>query len=290
MPNPSHDETDHSLMSIVKRDINFGIGDTPSPRWCDNNEVRTAIFDAFSLFLPEGERFFIRSVHAYLNDITDERLREDVRAFSAQEAYHTREHEAYNNGLRQEGLSLEDINKDIKKFLGGIKNNLERLSVTVGLEHLTACLGYVTLKHPEILSQSDPRYKDLWTWHALEELEHKAVAFEVFQLASSKLPNWQAYLLRCGAMLIVTRHFTRMHFNLTLKILRARKHRMTWKTNLAIRWALWGRPGYFRRIFWHYLQFLRPNFFPDHSSELSIAQPWREYFNKRATNRRENHV
>lgn len=48
-------------MSILKRDIDFGIGKMPAPRWCDDDEIRTAFFDAFSLFLPEGERFFIRS-------------------------------------------------------------------------------------------------------------------------------------------------------------------------------------------------------------------------------------
>lgn len=279
-----------SEMSILKRDIDFGIGKMPAPRWCDDDEIRTAFFDAFSLFLPEGERFFIRSVHHYLPQITDPRLLNHIKGFSAQEAYHTREHEAYNGAMRGEGLPVDEIYQHIRKLLGTVKGNLERLSVTVGLEHLTACLGYVTLKYPEILSHSDPRYREIWTWHSLEEVEHKAVAFEVFQVVSAKLPKWKAYLLRCGSMLLATKYISRMQFDLAIEILRARGYKTTWRNKFALLWVMLGTPGYYRRIFWYYLSFLKPNFFPSHGEELAYAQPWREHFNRRAAIGQDNHA
>lgn len=281
---------DESETRIPKRNISFGIGRQPAPKWCDDNEVRTAFFDAFSLFLPEGERFFIRSVHAYADNVTDPRLREDIKAFSAQEAYHTREHEAYNRAIQDEGLPLADVYGRIRKLLATVKGKLECLSVTVGLEHLTACLGYITLKYPEILAHSDPRYRELWTWHALEEIEHKAVAFEVFQVASAKLPRWQAYFLRCGAMLTATHYIARMQLELALELLQVRGYATSWKTKVALLWVMLGTPGYYRRILWYYLQFLKPNFFPAGGAESAYARPWREYFNERAMKHQDDHA
>lgn len=272
-------------LSILKRDINFRIGGSAAPRWCDNDEIKTAFFDAFSLFLPEGERFFIRSVHHYLDEIKDDRLLNDIKGFSAQEAYHTREHELYNEVLRREGLPLDDVYLRIRNLLGKAKSKLDRLAVTVGLEHLTACFGYVTLKYPEILANSDPRYRDIWTWHALEEIEHKAVAFEVFQVAAAKLPKWQAYLLRCGSLLLVTKHISRMQFDLTLELLRVRGYRTTWKTRLKLLWVMLGRPGHYRRIVGEYLRFLKPGFFPRHGAEVPYALQWRQHFNDLAASK-----
>ncbi len=270
-------------MEILRRDINFGIGENPAPLWCDNDEIRTAFFDAFSLFLPEGERFFIRAVHHYLDQVKDERLRRDIKGFSAQEALHTREHELYNEALRREGLPLDDVYLRIRTLLNKVTGSLERITVTVGLEHLTACLGYVTLKYPEILANSVPRYREIWTWHSLEEIEHKAVAFEVFQIATAKLPKWQVYLLRCSVLLVATKLISRMQYDLALEILRVRGYQTTWKTKGKLLWVMLGRPGYYRRIIGYYLCFLKPGFFPSHGAEVPYALPWRQHFNQRAT-------
>jgi predicted metal-dependent hydrolase len=281
-PYPSSNTGD---FSILKRDIDFRIGGCAAPLWCDNDEIKTAVFDAFSLFLPEGERFFIRSVHHYLDLVKDPRLLKDVKAFSAQESYHTREHELYNEALRCEGLPLDVVYQRIANLLGNVKGSLHRLAVTVGVEHLTACLGYAILKYPEILANSDPRYREIWTWHALEEIEHKAVAFEVFQVAAARLPKWKAYLLRCGSMLLATIDIFRMHFDLALELLRVRGYSPTWKTGLQLLWVMFGRPGFCRRITGYYLRFLKPGFFPSHGAEVPYALPWRQHFNERAASK-----
>lgn len=269
-------------MNINKRNISFEIGDAPAPRWCDDDEARSAFFDAFSLLLPPGERFFIRSVHAYVDAIEDPDLLAEVKAFSAQEAFHTREHEAYNRALELEGLALEPIYARVDRLLDFVKGNLRRLAITVGLEHLTACFGHVTLKHPELLARSDPRYRDLWTWHSLEEIEHKAVAFDVFRHAAAHLPRWKAYLLRCGALVLATRHIARMHADFINQILALRGPAGARPAKRRVLWLMLVYPGYYRRAFWPYMRFFSPFFHPSaiHGGEGEGA--WARHFDKRA--------
>src|SRR5690606_41942592 len=54
-------------------------------------------------------------------------------------------------------------------------------SKTCALEHFTAMLAETILEHPEMLEGMDERVLPLWLWHAVEESEHKSVAFDVYQ-------------------------------------------------------------------------------------------------------------
>lgn len=277
-------------MEIKKRNISFRLGDAPAPRWCDNDEVRTAFFDAFSLFLPLGEPFFIRSVHAYNDKITDPVLRRDIRDFSAQEALHTREHQAYNNALLKEGVALDEIYARVDRLLAHPKTKLERLAITVGLEHLTACLGHVILTNPEILENADPRYRDIWTWHALEEIEHKAVAFDVFRHVTAHIPKWKTYILRCAALFLATKHISRMHLRFAVEILSLRGHSNPSKAKRKVLWTMLGTPGLYRRVFWYYLKFFRPGFYPSVGERSTHLTPWLDYFNQRHTAGQHDHA
>lgn len=277
------------MMTIQKRNIDFGIGAAPAPRWCDN-EVCTALFDAFSLFLPPGERFFIRAVNSCADKISDPTLKHDIKGFSAQEALHMRAHEAYNRALQQEGLALEDIYGRVDRLLGTVKGNIKRLAIAVGLEHLTACFGDLTLRHPEILENADPRYRELWTWHALEELEHKAVAFDVFRQVTSHLPGWKRYLLRCGALLVASRHIAKMHVGFATQILMLRGHGDTRQARRRIIRGMLLRPGHYRRVFWYYLKFFSPFFDPSKDAHSDAIAFWTGYFNQRAAVDQKDHA
>lgn len=184
---------------LLPRDIAFNIPAAYNPAWLGGDEVRSALLDAFSLLLPDGERFFIRAVNDHLKLIDEPQLRADIRAFSAQEAYHTREHELYNRILLCSGLSPESAYARVRDVLGLAKAKMTRLSVTVAIEHLTACFGELVFRHAYLEHAVSP-YRDLWTWHALEELEHKAVAFDVFRRASADFFPGKAYFLRCTTL------------------------------------------------------------------------------------------
>ena len=116
-----------------------------SRRW-HRNSITTLMPHALSPLFPEGERFFIRSVLAYKDQITEPKLQEEIRQFVAQEAVHTAEHlkydEASNTHYDMEGMEamtkrvLDNVSKLLTLVdgkLGFDKKRIE-LAITVGLE------------------------------------------------------------------------------------------------------------------------------------------------------------
>lgn len=275
--------------SFPPRDIAFNISEAYDPVWLGGDPARTALFDAFSLLLPDGERFFIRAVNEHLKLINEPRLRADIRAFCAQEAYHTREHELYNQALQRSGVVLDSVYARVREMLGMAKSRITRLSVTVAIEHLTACFGELALR-PGFLDRAVPNYRDLWTWHALEELEHKAVAFDVFRRASEGFFPGKAYLLRCVCLLLVTRYLGRLHFALTLEILEARGHQPGLRTRAAALRAMFGAQGAYRLVFGRWLRFFVPGFSPASMSDPAALAGWRNYFGQMAALKRGKHA
>ena len=185
---------------IIPRDIRFRIADAPKRHWYGGHVQKSALVDCFSLFLPEGERFFIRSLKHYAAGLEDRELAKEINGYAVQEAFHTREHEEYNRALAALGYDVEAMEGPIRHALRKTQNPLLRLAVTCAIEHLTATFSLFLLRHPKMLDGAEPAYRRLWMWHALEEMEHKAVALDVFNHATRDMPGWKRYFLRIGAM------------------------------------------------------------------------------------------
>lgn len=267
---------------IVRRNIHFGVEDASHPAWIVGEPYRTAYCDALSLLFPEGERFFLKAVRHYRNQITDPDFLRAIDDFCVQEAYHTREHEAYNRGLAAQGLDTEAMEALARATLNRVKTPLERLIVTACIEHMTACFAHLILGDPKIFGKAPEAYREMWTWHALEEMEHKGVAFDVLAVALSGLPAWKRYLFRCLPLLRVTYDLHVVLFTNTVRILRARGERLTWRFVPTVLWILFGAPGYYRRMGWHFLSYFLPGFHPWRGDDGSLARAWRDHFNRRA--------
>ncbi len=56
-----------------------------------------------------------------------------------------------------------------------------QLATTIALEHFTAIVAHQLLTNPKATEGMHPNVKPLWLWHAVEETEHKAVCFDVYQ-------------------------------------------------------------------------------------------------------------
>ena len=152
-----------------------------------------------------GERFFINSVRAYRDQITDPELKKAVTAFIGQEAMHGREHEEYNSAL----FAVAPIAPKFEKLVESILNSLSKhapkafsLSGTIALEHFTALLADGVLSDSRVSGGADPDYAALWVWHSLEETEHKAVAFDVYEAVMGK--GVGAYALRSTGLVLAT--------------------------------------------------------------------------------------
>jgi predicted metal-dependent hydrolase len=147
--------------------------------------VMSHVVAMLSAVFPEGEDFFVRSVRHYADDITDPELKTQVAGFTGQETMHSREHRALNERLQELGYPTRRVDRMTKHDLARAHRRLDpmiQLAITSALEHYTATLAEVLLtneKARELLGEGEVR--SILLWHALEESEHKAVAFDVYR-------------------------------------------------------------------------------------------------------------
>ena len=69
--------------------------------------------------------------------------------------------------------------------------------MTAAYEHFTAVLATGMLTHPEWLAGTSAELALLWRWHAVEESEHKAVAFDLYRAmggSDSRRILWFVYI------------------------------------------------------------------------------------------------
>ncbi len=185
---------------IIPRDIRFGIVENPVRHWFGGDFQKTVLLDGLSIFLPEGERYFIRALRHYAPKLGDKELAAEINGYAVQEAFHTREHMDYNRALTKLGYDVDKMERPVRAGMARDTSPILRLVVTCAIEHLTATLSTVTLRYPELLADAAPAYRRLWMWHALEELEHKAVALDVLKKATPNMPGWKRYFIRVMAM------------------------------------------------------------------------------------------
>ncbi|MGJ8667935.1 MAG: metal-dependent hydrolase [Oceanococcus sp.] len=248
--------------TVQQRDIHFDLSDVELCNWHGQGAHVSLFFNALSPFFPEGEKFFIRSVRRYADDIADPILSENVQGFIGQEAMHGREHREYNKGLVAAGLPADKVERFVINDLRITEkyfSDRAKLAMTIALEHLTAIMASVLLSEPRALDGSDPKLAKLWRWHAIEETEHKAVAFDVYRQVA---PGLSGYLLRCAIMLMTSLLFSLEIFVVHLLF--------CWRAGVAgdfrgwarCWWFLWGSPGLKRRAIVPWLAWFKPGFHP----------------------------
>lgn len=187
-----------------RRDLHFPLDASRINDWHSRGVHVSQFFNTMSLYFPEGEKFFIQAVRHYRDRVSDPTLQQAVTAFIGQEAMHGREHSVYNQLMQEAGLpaeSIETFSLNRLKMAHKIFPPSMQLSMTIALEHLTAIMAAHLLRTPEVLggTESAPDYVRLWRWHALEETEHKAVAFDVWKTV---MPNTLgSYLKRCWGLI-----------------------------------------------------------------------------------------
>jgi len=160
-------------------------GDVPRHFAADGDLVLSHLFAVLSSVFPEGEAYFVRSVEAARNRITDPGLQRDVEGFIGQEKNHGREHAVFNERLAELGYPVRPIGTYIRRLTRlreRLLNEKGNLAVTTALEHYTATLAETLLSEPEARAAIGHHgARHLFLWHALEEAEHKAVAFDVYR-------------------------------------------------------------------------------------------------------------
>jgi uncharacterized protein len=261
--------------SLRTRRISFEYPPDDLPRYYVNGDpVMSAIVTVLSAMFPEGEDFFVRSVRNYRDQIVDPELKQQVAGFIGQEAMHGREHRAFNERLAGLGYPTRAIDRSLAwgfRVSERLPGPARRLAVTAALEHYTATLAEVLLTNErarDLLHIDEVR--NLFLWHALEESEHKAVAFDVFETVSGS--HW----IRTTVMNLTTiGFFGLVAFWTAVSLL---TDRATWRHPrrvlrglVALKDSPWVTPTVWRRL----RDYNRRGFHPDDHDNAALVEQWR---------------
>lgn len=262
------------------RNLRFSTKKDAVPRhWHGGRKAVTNFFDNLSLFFPAGERFFIDSVKAHKEHVTDQRLLKDVAMFCAQEGIHSREHVRYNEMLEAQGYPAAEIDGRIERLLALTRRFMplrRQLAVTCALEHFTALMGQYILRDPRLLEGAHPEMKELWRWHAAEENEHRAVAYDVYRASGG------FYLERVATMLTTTVIFWVLVLAHQWRMMKVDGIQWSFREWRSLFVFLFIEPGGMFSLWRRWLDYFHPSFHPlDHGDDGTLESWKQEYAMRR---------
>jgi uncharacterized protein len=261
-------------LRITPRDRRFGRDMSLRRLWHGGRVEATAIYNALSTIFPVGETFFVESVRKF-REGTPPRLAEEIKAFTTQEAIHSREHDAFNKRAVEAGYDLSRLEARVEKRLAVTRSKppIASLAATMALEHFTAILAHQLLADPQHLAGADQETADLWRWHAAEEIEHKGVAYDTWLHATRDWPRFKRWKVKAKVMLYITRNFLVDRTKGALDLMRqdgvSGLH--AWRRLL---WYLWVRPAMFRKIAGAWLRYFLPGFHPWHQDDRHLLRAY----------------
>jgi len=248
----------------VKRNYHFKLTPDKVANWHSYGHFVSLFYNSLSMFFPAGETMFIKSVqaHRYATQ-TDPLLSKQVSAFVAQEAIHGREHQIYNDAIRQVYPWVTYAERGAAWLCYMVLTYLPirmQLAATVSLEHWTGILAGNALENLDNFNGSEEAFKMIWHWHALEENEHKAVAFDVYSAVygygglayiDKFIAIWLSSILlwtMAGFSFLCQAVYDLSIFN-----------PIEWINLFSF---LWIYPGHMRGVFRDYWEFFDPKFHP----------------------------
>jgi predicted metal-dependent hydrolase len=177
--------------------------------YVDGDLVMSHVVAVLSATFPPGEDFFVRSVRIFHDEITDPELKRQVAGFIGQEVTHGREHRELNRRLQEMGYPTHRVARFVKGSLADAEKRVPaklRLAYTAALEHYTATIAECLLRKPEaqaLLGETEVR--SILLWHALEESEHKAVAFDAYRAVggTERMRIWGFRIMTLGLLGLV---------------------------------------------------------------------------------------
>ena len=253
--------------------------------WNGGDAFRTAFANALSMSFPVGEQFFIEAVREGVQTLPPgeeaEALRRTAQGFIGQEATHRYLHGLFNAQLLAQGLHNTWEVRATRRIarLRALRGQdrirrpeLHELAVTAAYEHYTAIFGDITLagagQPGDWFAGATTAQRTLWQWHAAEESEHRAVAFDVYQALGGN------YRWRIRWFLFVSCIFAMEASRQTLRNL---WDDGTWwwpsTWGAALRF-FWGRHGAVWRCAGPVLAYLRRDFHPAQLGDPQHAQRW----------------
>lgn len=252
--------------------MKFGFDEIKTKYWFDGNSLLTTYFTALSATFPPGEQNFIDSVRYYRDQITDETLLAQIRGFIGQEGHHSRQHRLANKVMDEMGLYASRIEEHLRQDIIKFNKHLtpeQQLAATVCMEHITAIMAEHALTIPEMTEHMHESVRELILWHAVEEIEHKAVAFDVFEQCVG-----DREMLR-RAMIFTTLEFTIRSSCYQAAILYWDKKIPSLRDVAQAGKFFFGKKGLYRNLVKPYMAFFEKDFHPWKHDNSHLIAEWK---------------
>ncbi len=272
----------HIQHQITPREkLDFGLdGDIPR-YWHGGDAFQSRLWDALSIIFPPGEKFFMNCVRDFRDQVTDPQLQADIRDFKRQEAQHGLVHRQDNERLRRQGIDVDALVQQVDELLN--KRYRQRysrahtLALTAALEHFTSIIAHSLFDQRDLMRDADPRVRAMYAWHAIEEVEHKAVAFDVMTQVA-RVGYWR----RIAGLLHATALFARLSFSIHRQLLVADGYSTRQRIALFLKGSVWVfKPGgLLQPMYGAYLHYFKPGFHPWQDTEQRGYAEWLRAFDR----------
>jgi predicted metal-dependent hydrolase len=270
-------QTSNPERQVPTRRISFeeSLQQLPKHFAFEGDVILSHIAASLSAVFPDGEDYFVRSVRQFRNEITDPVLKKQVAGFIGQEAMHGREHRAFNDRLDQLGYPTKAVERftkwglELREKVAPPKANL---AATAALEHFTATLAELVLTNEEVRNAfGDDAVRDLFLWHALEESEHKAVAFDVYRAVggTERMRVWTMKAIRLGFLVGMT-------FQTAVSVALDKQARRQPRKLLRSLRNLRHSPILSKDLWRQLKDYDRHDFHPDDRDTTALVEKWRE--------------
>jgi len=281
---PTRQQTSDPSRKVPTRRMSFEESMRSLPRHFaqDGDLISGHVIAALSSVFPDGEDYFVRSVRHFRDQVTDPALKRQVAGFIGQEAVHGREHRVFNDRLAELGYPTKQYERMTRFGLKTRERLLpakSNLAATAALEHFTATLAELVLTNEDVRdSMGAEAVRDLFVWHALEESEHKAVAFDVYKAVGGgeRMRVWTMNFFRFGFVLGM----------IAMVVGSLLRDPSTYRRgDLRKSWSAFKVSPVINRAVWDQLKdYNRPDFHPDDSDTTELVETWRDrLFGERGT-------
>lgn len=257
---------------IRARKMKFNFDDIKTANYWAVNSVISSYFAAMSATFPPGEKEFIESVRLFKDRIQDPTLQKEIKEFIGQEGQHSHQHRQINEAFDQQGWDTAKIEAKLKSKIAWLNKYLSpesRLARTVCFEHITAIMSEYILENQDVLDDLPESLKSLFLWHTVEEIEHKSVAFDVYET----LVDDRTALRRHMALVTIDFTLTMMYYQALAHI--SARSIPSWKDVKGAWTFFFGKKGMISNMRKPYLDFYRKDFHPWDEDNSDLVAAWK---------------
>ena len=255
-------------IAITVRRHTWNFDRVTGPFWYSGSPAMSHWFDAYTLLVPDNEVYYIRTLRPCMDMIDDQMQKAELLEFFRQESLHGIGHKAYRKTLDKFGLKFEPFVRSTGWLLYDLLEPLQphriRVSIVAAVEHINAFLANIVLEH-NLMRGAVPEVRELFYWHFVEEIEHKAVAHNALMVC------YPGYITRTlGAVLAFPTFFVLSFIGMAYLLLQ--EGQLFRRRTIYDLFRFWIGDGVLRASLHHIARYFRPSFDPWEVDDLPLAR------------------